>query len=77
MGVMSYRMTSNHLLRCDLCKKVTHTVYAIELDGIKYKFCSGAHADAARRNFEEKKRLGVTAASTEMPTDAGMGDEDE
>ena len=60
MGVMAYRKTSTNLVRCDLCKRATHSIYQMTLGDMQYKFCSGLHADAARRNFEKNKSLGVT-----------------
>lgn len=59
MGMMSLKQKTNHLVRCDLCKKSTHYVYNVSIDGQNYKFCSGEHANQAANNYKSNKERGV------------------
>lgn len=67
MGTMALRKHSNHLVRCDLCQKVTHDVYDVEIGGMRYKFCSDMHATQALANFNKNIELGRKPYITEAP----------
>ena len=72
MGIMVYRTKSDHLKRCDLCHKASHSMYRIRLGEQNYQFCSGAHANVAAKNYKNKLDQGINP--TIIP-DTQMGDE--
>lgn len=59
MGVMSLKQKSSNLVRCDLCRNVTHYIYNVTLGGMRYRFCSGLHAELASKNFQKNESLGL------------------
>lgn len=59
MGSMVLRQNVPYLVKCDLCGHVSHNIYQVSFDGVKYKFCSGMHAEQARNNFNKNKELNV------------------
>lgn len=74
---MVLRKTSPHLVRCDLCQKVSHNLYQVEIgeDNLKYKFCSGMHAQTAKENFDkniELKRTPSILPEEITPQEGGM-----
>lgn len=75
MGIYSLKYKTLSPIRCDLCKKPVKEFYQIAIDGNSYKFCSGLHAEMARKNFEANKKLKIT--QQEEKHDEGTGETNE
>lgn len=67
MGIMTYRVKSPTLHRCDLCHNASHTFYKVQLGENTYKFCSGAHANTAAKNYEDKLKAGKVTVVPDGP----------
>jgi hypothetical protein len=48
------------LKKCDVCGKLRHELYEINLDGVPVYVCTGAEAVTARDRWMEKKKLGIS-----------------
>ena len=69
MGVSVFRSKNTFMKRCDRCHKQTHYIYRMQLGQFSYNFCSGLCADAARKEYEKKEKLGITPTNPEPITD--------
>ena len=71
MGVTVYRQKNIYMKRCDKCHKLSHYIYRLQLGQFSYNFCSGLCADAARKEYEEKEKGGITPSNLEPIDDGG------
>lgn len=63
MGTSSYRLETKHAVRCEKCSKLVHHFYRIRIGDYIYNFCSGACAQAAQNNYNDKISKGITPSN--------------
>lgn len=71
MGAIVYRQKNQYMKRCDKCNKLSHYIYRIQLGQFPYNFCSGMCADAARVEYEDKEKKGISPNNLTPIDDAG------
>lgn len=67
---MVYRENTTHQVMCELCKKVTHNSYRVQVGDLGLmRFCSGLHAKMAQDNYAKNRSLGVSPINPNPITD--------
>lgn len=71
MGQQVYRNKNTYLKRCDKCGRLSHYIYRMQLGNLSYNFDSGMCADAARQEYEDKIKKGISPSNLEPIEDGG------
>lgn len=60
MAIKALRYTTDALIKCAYCGRVSHHIYKIPFGEFTYNLCSGQCVENARQNYEKNKDIKFT-----------------